>query len=143
MPLFSVNALLGSPLDDELRGALVRARLVALGRLAPWADRMAAARGLAFTAAQRVVDGVHRHAAVVRLLAHVAGASGLAVRHVLVLQVADLPDGGVAADVNLPHLARGETQGGPVAFAGHELRGGSGGTDHLSALPFLQLDVVN
>ena len=76
-------------------------------------------------------------------LPQVARASGLADRHVLVLEVADLADRGVAADVHLAHLARRKTERRPVAFARHELRAGAGRTDHLAALAFLQLDVVN
>src|SRR5947209_13699470 len=139
----SPHPLFRSPLDDELRGALVLARLVALGRLAPRRHRMPAARGLALAAPERMIDRIHRHATVVRALAEMARPSGLAVGDVLVLEVADLPDGRVAADVHLPHLARGEAERGPVAFAGHELRRGTGRAHHLAALPFLQLDVVN
>src|SRR5688572_4605453 len=104
---------------------------------------MTAAGGLAFTTAQRMVDRVHGHAAVVRALAEVTGASCFSDGHVLVLEVAHLTDGRVAAHVHFAHLARGETERGPVALASHELRGGAGGTNHLSALAFLQLDVVN
>src|SRR5204863_9563876 len=104
---------------------------------------MTAARGLAFAAAERVIDRIHRDAAVMRTLAEVARASGFAVRHVLVLEIADLSDRRVAAHVHLAHLARGKTERRPVTFARHELRAGAGRTNHLSALPFLQLDVVN
>src|SRR5687767_7676458 len=100
---------------------------------------MTATRGFALAAAERVVDRVHGNAAVVRLLAEVTGPAGLAVGHVLVLEVSDLADGGVAAHVHLAHLAGGETERGPVALTGHELRAGAGGTDHLPALAFLQL----
>src|SRR5688500_9409114 len=104
---------------------------------------MTAARGLALAAAERVIDRIHGDTAVVRLLPEVAGPAGLAVGHVLVILVADDADGGVAAHVHLAHLAGGQTEGGPVAFASHELRADAGGTDHLAALAFLQLDVVN
>src|SRR5688572_17165560 len=104
---------------------------------------MTAAGGLAFTTAEGVVDGVHRHAAVMRLLAEVAGAAGLAVADVLVLEIADLADRGVAARVHLAHLAGGQTERGPVAFTGDQLRARAGRTDHLAALAFLQLDVVD
>src|SRR5581483_3968283 len=61
---------------DEFTGALVLARLLALGREAPGRNRMTAAGGAAFAAAVRMVDRVHRHAAVMRLLAHPALAAG-------------------------------------------------------------------
>src|SRR3954462_1038085 len=104
---------------------------------------MTAARGLALAAAERVIDRIHRDAAVVRLLAAGTRASGLTNRDVLVLEIADLTDRGVAADVYLAHLARRQTERRPVVFARHELRKGTGRTSHLAALPFLQLDVVN
>src|SRR5262245_8305180 len=60
------SPLLLSPLHDELVGNLAVPRLVALGRQAPRRDRMSAARGLAFAAAKRVIDRVHRDATNVR-----------------------------------------------------------------------------
>src|ERR1700739_4589177 len=78
-------ALLRSPFDDELRRSLVAPRLVTLRRLTPRAHWMASARCLAFAAAQRVIDRVHRHAAVVRHFSEVTGAAGLADGDVLVL----------------------------------------------------------
>src|SRR3954462_7742291 len=104
---------------------------------------MTAARGLALAAAERVIDRIHRDAAVVRLLAAVTRASRLTDRDVLVLEVADLTDRGVAADVHFAHLDGGKTEGRPVVFARHELRKRTGRAGHLAALPFLQLDVVN
>jgi hypothetical protein len=52
---------------------------------------MAAAGRLAFTAAERVIDRVHRDAAHVRPLTHPAAPARFADRHVLVIDVADLP----------------------------------------------------
>src|SRR5687768_10101894 len=104
---------------------------------------MTAAGGLAFTAAERVVDRVHGDAAVMRLLAEVTGAAGLADRHVLVLEIADLSDRRIAANVDFAHLARGKTQRGPVALTRDQLCADARGTDHLAALAFLQLHVVD
>src|SRR5690606_20182074 len=53
---------------DELVGRLVGPGALALGGLAPGADRMATAGGAAFAAAMRVVDRVHGDAAIVRAL---------------------------------------------------------------------------
>src|SRR5271156_805556 len=58
--------------DDQLIRALVDARFRALGRLAPWRDRMTATAGAAFAAAVRMVDRVHHHTAVVRAAAEPA-----------------------------------------------------------------------
>ncbi len=88
-----MTLLLAAAADDELiRGRLLRPGLVALGRLAPRRHRVTAAGGLAFTTTERVVDRVHGHAAHVRTLAQPAAAAGLADRHVLVVEVADLAD---------------------------------------------------
>src|SRR5205085_6412230 len=66
--------------DDELVGRFVVAGAGTLGRLAPWGDRMASARGPAFAAAVGVVDRVLGDAAGQRALAHPAGAAGLGER---------------------------------------------------------------
>src|SRR5919206_4671875 len=57
----SASPLLGevAAADDHVRGLLVPARLVALGRLAPRADRVAAAGGPALAAAVRMIDRIH------------------------------------------------------------------------------------
>src|SRR4051812_17982079 len=74
-------------LDDESIGALRVARLVTLGGDAPRRHRVTAARGLALTAAERVIDRVHRHAADVRADAQPPAAAGLADRDVLVVEI--------------------------------------------------------
>ena len=102
--------------DDESVRPLVVAGLEALGLPAPRRGRVAAAGGLALAAAHRVVDRVHRDAAVVRPPAQPAVAAGLADRDVLVLEVADLADRRVALDVDLAHLARGQPHLRVVAF---------------------------
>ena len=104
---------------------------------------MTSTGGLSFTAAERMIDRVHRDAAIVRHLAEVTRAACFADRDILVLEVSDTADRGVAAHVNLAHLARREPQRRPLALAGHELRRRSRRTRHLSALAFLQLDVVD
>src|SRR5258708_3675914 len=129
--------------DDHLVRALVVAGLVALGRHAPRRRRMAAAGGAPLAAAHRVVDRVHRHAAVVRAAAQPALAPRLAEGDVLVIEVADLADRGVALDVHPPHLARGQLDLRPAAVARHQLRAGAGAAHHLAALAELELDVVD
>src|SRR5439155_7847730 len=80
------------PLHDEFVGNRPVARLVALGRQTQRRHRMPAARGLAFTGAERMVDRIHGDTADVRPLAEPAAAAGLADRHVLVIEIADLTD---------------------------------------------------
>src|SRR5688500_12945337 len=91
LPLLEPPGL--APPDDRgvARLALV-ARLAALGQHAGRAARVPAAGGAALTAAHRVIDRVHRRAAVVRLAAHVPLAAGLAQRDVHVFGVADRAD---------------------------------------------------
>src|SRR5882757_6684344 len=86
--------------ENESVGRLVRPRLLALGRLAPWRHRMTAARGAAFAAAMGMVDRVHGDAAVVRLAAEPTVATGLANRNVHMVRVRHRADGAGAAAVN-------------------------------------------
>ena len=59
------------------------------------------------------------------------------------LDVTDLADRGLAANVNASQLARGHADHGVVAFLGQQLRGGAGRADELAAAAERQLDVVN
>src|SRR6478735_1314756 len=130
------------PLYDEAIGRLPITGLVTLGRLAPRRYRVAATGRLAFTAAERVVDGVHGDAAHVRPLAHPPAPAGLADRDVLVVDVADLADRRKALDVDLANLARRHLHRGVVAFLGDELHRRPGAARNLSALARLQFHVV-
>src|SRR5258708_2618534 len=68
--------------NDELGGSLVGPGLLALGGEAPRGHRMTAARAAAFAAAERMVDRIHRDAAIVRHASHPAVAARLADRDV-------------------------------------------------------------
>src|SRR5512142_973312 len=113
-----MSSLLLSAADDECVGPLVVAGLVAAGRLSPRGDRVASAGGLTFAAAVRVVHRVHGHAAVHRTASQPALAPRLADGNVLVVEVADLPDGSHAVDEHLAVLARRQLDQGVVAFLG-------------------------
>ena len=91
----------------------------------------------------RVVDGVHGDAADVGPDAVPARAPGLAVRDVLVLDVADLTDGRVADDGHAPNLARRHTHLSVVAFLRDELGKPARRAHQLSALARPEFDVVN
>src|SRR5579872_640829 len=95
---------------DELCGALVTARLVALGRLAPRRHRMATAGGATFAAAERMVDRVHGDTAHRRHAALPAIAPGLADIDVAVIRVGYRTDGSKAALVDQSLLPRIEAQ---------------------------------
>src|SRR5215470_12520959 len=136
-------ALLAPAANDELLGPLVVAGLEALGLLAPRRARVTAAGRPALAAAHRVIDGVHRHAAVVRADALPPHAAGLAPLDVGVLGVADLPDGRPAVDVDPAHLARRHAQGRPVAFLRHQGDLGPRGPADLRTAADLELDRVD
>src|ERR1700677_5152142 len=95
--------------QDEAAGdERAPARREALGELAPRGDDLLAAAaplGLALAAAVRVVDRVHRHAAVDRAPAQPAVAAGLAERAVGLVAVADDADRRAAPGVHHADLA--------------------------------------
>src|SRR5690606_18937126 len=70
-------------------------------------------------------------------------AAGLAPVDVGLLRVADLTDGGAATDVDVAHLAGGQTQLRLAALTGDELHLGAGGPAHLGAATGTELDRVD
>ena len=54
--------------------------------------------------------------------------------HVLVIDIADLADGGHAVDGHVAQLAGGEADQGVSAFLSHQLSHNAGGTGQLGAL---------
>src|SRR5215472_9541132 len=97
-----------APTHDESIGALVVARLVSARRLTPRGHRMAATRSLAFPTAVRVINRVHRDAAVVRTESFPADPSRLTDGDVLVIGVAHLPDRRHTILQHLTGLSRGQ-----------------------------------
>src|SRR5262249_54499643 len=90
-----------------------------------------------------MVDRIHRDAARVRAPSEPAPPARLAVRQVLVLEVADLADRRPAAEAHAAELARGQLQQRVVAFLRHELDGGAGAAPELRAAARPQLDGVD
>src|SRR4029079_5925979 len=129
--------------DDEPSGRLGPSGAVAHGGLAPRGLRRHTRRGLSFATAVRMVARVSDHPTDLRALAHVPGAAGLAEVLVLVVEVADLADGGHAAERAAPHLAARGPDPRQLALLGQQLRGDAGGADDLAALAGDQLDVVD
>src|SRR5258706_11837143 len=129
--------------DDEPSGRLGRPGSIPHGGLAPRRLGRHPRRGLALATAVRMVSWVHDHAADLRALAHVAGATGLAEVLVLVVEVADLADRGHAAERDATHLAGRHPDRGVVALLGEELGGDAGRPDDLAALAGDELDVVD
>src|SRR6478735_5635405 len=102
--------------DDETPGRLGPSGAVAHGGLAPRGLRRHPGRGLAFTSTVRMVARVHDDPTDLRALAEMPGAAGLAEVLVLVIEVADLADGGHAAHRHAAHLTRRQADGGEVAL---------------------------
>src|SRR5882757_4269193 len=129
--------------ENESVGRLVRAGLLALGGLAPRGHRMTAAGGAAFAAAVRMVYRVHGDAAVMRLAAEPAIATGLADRNVHVVRIRHRTDGPGAAAVNQALFARVQTNDHVIMVAADQLGVGAGGTCKLTALADLQFHIVD
>src|ERR1700720_191709 len=104
---------------------------------------MPAARGAAFAAAMRMVDRVHGDAAVMRLAAEPAIATGLADRNIHVIRVRHRTDGPRAAAVDQALLAGVQTHDHVVMVAADELGIGAGGTCELTALADFEFHIVD
>src|SRR5262249_33381120 len=112
-------------------------------RLAPRADRVPTAGGLALAAAHRVVDRVHGHAPDGGPAALPPAAARLAGLDVALLGGAHLADRGPAAPVHPPDLARGHAQLGEPALLGQQLNAGARRPGDLGPAAGAQLDRVH
>src|SRR3989442_6633818 len=121
---------------------LLMPRLLAFD-LSPWVRGRPAAGRLAFAAAQRVADRVHRRAADARVAAEPARLARLADRQQLVLGVADFDDRRQALAPHHAHLRRAEAQRDVVALLRDDLHAGAGAAAQLAAAADLQLDIVH
>src|SRR5690606_23279132 len=119
--------------------SLVRARLVSLGRRAPRAYRVSSTGGLAFAAAVRMVDRVHRHTAYCRSYSSPALRTGLAELSQVVFAVSDFAHRRAAFDVDTSCFAGAQSHRGIRAFTRRDLRAGTRGANELAALARLQL----
>src|SRR2546423_3529398 len=90
-----------------------------------------------------MVAGVHGRTADLGALAQPAAAARLAAGLVLVLDVTDLADSGLAADVNAAQLAARHPDHGVIAFLRQQLGTGAGGTYELAATAERELQVVH
>src|ERR1700693_4406789 len=104
---------------------------------------MTAGPGASLATTVGMVEGVHRHAADRWALAPPAALAGLADVLVLVLDIADLADGGVADHRDAADFTRRHPDLRVVALAGEQLRRHAGGAHHLATAAGLELDVVH
>src|SRR5437660_654488 len=98
--------------------------------------------GLRATAV-RVVAGVRGRAADLGALAQPAAAAGLAAGLVFVLDITDLTNRGLAADVDPSQFAAWHAHDRVIAFLGEELRARPGRSHQLPAPSQRQLDVMH
>src|SRR6476469_10447018 len=104
---------------NKLVRPLVIACLIATRLLTPLSHRMPSARRLAFTAAMRMVNRVHRNTAIMRPLAQPARASSFADGDVLMVDVTDLPNRRHAVLRNFAGFTRWQLHQGILAFFCH------------------------
>src|SRR5690606_38550062 len=128
---------------DELIGRLVGAGLAALRGLAPRRNGMTATRSATFTTAVRMVDRVHGNAAVMRTLTQPALTTSLAELDVGVVRVGHGTNSRQAGAGYEALRARVQAQECHSAGTTDDLCVGACGTGDLTALAWLQLDVVN
>src|SRR3954471_22115824 len=132
-------AALPSADDKALRGLLLVARLHAF-LVAPLVHDVASTAG---TTTVRVIDRVHDLTANLWTLAKPTALPRLAMRHQLVLGVADSADSRETLAVNQTHLGGRHAERYVLAFLGADLESRSPGASHLAATSGLELDVVH
>ena len=96
--------------------------------------------GLALSAPVGMINGVHRDAADMRPPALPSSPSCFANGDIFMIGVSDLSDGRVTLDVDLAHFAGRKPHLRVTSLLGHELRGGAGRADELTAATPFQLD---
>src|SRR4051794_7382498 len=130
--------------EDQAFAVLPRAAGdAALGGDAGLADRVPAAVGAAFAAAQRVVDRVHRLGPRVGADAHVPRTAGLADADVDPVEVAELADRRAAFAFAPPHFTGRQDDDRPLALFRGEAGDAAGRANQLAALAGVHLDVVD
>src|SRR5581483_4664866 len=143
-PRLLLSSLLFAAADDQLvRGLLGLARAQAQGRLAPRRLRVSTGSRLALATTVGMVAGVHGRAADGGPHAEPAAPAGLATGLVLVLDVTDLADRGLAVDVHPTQLTAWHADDRVVALLREQLSARTRAPDQLAAAPERQLDVVD
>src|SRR5215472_11474899 len=109
-------------------------------RLAPRRLRVATRSAAAFATTVRMIERVHRHAANRGANAAPARFASFADNLVLVIDVADLSDGGTAAYIDQSNFTAGHAHLRVRTFFGQQLRCAAGTAHQLSTAPELHLD---
>src|SRR5437868_14253646 len=100
-PFFCERMLLALPLHNELVRSFVVARLVTQRGLAPWRHRVITLHA-AFTAAVRMIDGIHHDAAHCRPDAFMPCWPSLTDSDIFMIEIADLSDRCEAIHIHQP-----------------------------------------
>src|SRR5438309_4819638 len=116
---------------------------MAKGRFPPWGLRIAAGAAAALAASVGVIERIHGHATHGGTETAPARLSRLADNLVLMLNVADLPDGRAAAHIDQPHLPARHAYLRIRALLGEQLRRRTGAAHQLAATAEPDLEVVD
>src|SRR5690606_12616106 len=122
--------------------ALVTTSPVALGRRAPWADRLATFASTSFTTTVRVIDRVHGNTTHRRTNTAPAHGTGFADLTQAVLFVANFTDRCTAVDVHATDFARAQAHLGVDTLTSHQDSRRTGRTRHLRAFARQHFDAV-
>src|SRR5579885_901045 len=143
LPYLASTYPLFSSANDHLVRSFVVSGLVTASRLSPRSYRITTAGCITFTAAVRMIHGVHRNAANVRTNSTPSRASGFTERDVFVLDIANLTNRRHTVDDHATNFARRQAQLRVIAFLRNQLGRRTGAANHLSAFTRSQLDIVN
>src|SRR5579859_378082 len=124
-------------------GSLILTSLITHRRFAPGSLRLPTNWRTALAATMRMVARVHDGAANGRTAAHMSCPSSLADALVLMIDVANLPNGRHTKNMHAALLARRQTQQRVIALFCHQLRACTRAARHLGASSSLQLNTVN
>src|ERR1051325_9486047 len=103
-PFFCERMLLALPLHNELVRSFVVACLVTQRRHTPRGHRVITLNA-AFTAAMRMIDGIHHDTAYRRPNAFMTRSAGLTDSDIFMIEIADLSDRCEAIHIHQPHFA--------------------------------------
>jgi hypothetical protein len=130
--------------NNELVGRFIVPGLVPLGRKTPWGDWMGITLPrLSFAAAMRVVDRIHHDTTHMRASAQPSIPTCLPHINILMVRIANLPNGRHARRKDSPHFTGPESHLDILAITSHDLSGAAGAANQLTALSGLQLDIMD
>src|SRR5574340_658661 len=90
-----------------------------------------------------MINGVHDHPSDLGTFAEPACPARFTDTDILMVDIADLSDGGLAFHEDLPDLAGGKSNLCISLFFGHQLAVSAGGSDQLSPLADLQFQIMD